>query len=199
MSGPKTKLTPIMLEAMIDTVEFFQPENTTLTICVLVLKNGCTVTGTSNVIDAANFDAKMGEQTARANATNKIWELEGYALKRDMNKRHEEAARMAHEINRAYCIALGDVSHLPWDQAPDWQKESAIMGVKANAENPDMTPEDNHQNWFDHKKSEGWIYGEVKDEVAKTHPCMVSYGVLPKDQRVKDSLFKAAVTTSLGY
>ena len=36
--------------------------------------------------------------------------------------------RSATEINRAYCAALGDTSQLPWDQAPEWQRQSAING-----------------------------------------------------------------------
>ena len=40
----------------------------------------------------------------------------------------EDIARICHEANRAYCKAFGDDSHLPWDSAPQWQRESAIMG-----------------------------------------------------------------------
>ena len=46
-----------------------------------------------------------------------------------------EVARVAHEVNRAYCAALGDVSQLQWDEAPEWQKKSAITGVKFNIDN----------------------------------------------------------------
>jgi hypothetical protein len=52
-----------------------------LTICVLVLRNGFTVTGESACASPENFDAELGRKIARANAVNKIWLLEGYLLK----------------------------------------------------------------------------------------------------------------------
>ena len=52
-----------------------------LTFCVLVLKNGSTVTGESACASPENFDAEIGRKIARANAINKVWPLMGYALK----------------------------------------------------------------------------------------------------------------------
>ncbi|MBS7811201.1 Gp49 family protein [Roseococcus pinisoli] len=52
-----------------------------LTLCVLVLKNGFTVTGESACASPENFDAALGRKIARDNARNKIWALEGYQLK----------------------------------------------------------------------------------------------------------------------
>lgn len=52
-----------------------------LTFCVLVLKNGFTVTGESACASPENFDAEIGRKIARANAREKIWALEGYLLK----------------------------------------------------------------------------------------------------------------------
>jgi len=52
-----------------------------LTFCVLVLRNGFTVTGESACASPANFDAELGRKIARQNAVNKVWPLMGYALK----------------------------------------------------------------------------------------------------------------------
>ena len=52
-----------------------------LTFCVLVLKNGFTVTGESACASPENFDAELGRKIARQNAVAKIWPLMGYALK----------------------------------------------------------------------------------------------------------------------
>lgn len=52
-----------------------------LTFCVLVLKNGFTVTGESACASPENFDAELGRKIARQNAVSKIWPLMGYALK----------------------------------------------------------------------------------------------------------------------
>ena len=52
-----------------------------LTFCVLVLRNGFTVTGESACASPENFDAEIGKRVARTSAVNKIWPLMGYALK----------------------------------------------------------------------------------------------------------------------
>ena len=57
-----------------------------LTFCVLVLKNGFTVTGESACASPENFDADIGRSIARANAVQKIWPLMGYALKQKLSE-----------------------------------------------------------------------------------------------------------------
>lgn len=52
-----------------------------LTFCVLVLKNGFTVTGESACASPENFDEEIGRKIARANAEQKVWPLMGYELK----------------------------------------------------------------------------------------------------------------------
>lgn len=59
----------------------YHPSLDLLTICVLVLKNGFTVTGESACASPENFDAEIGRKIAREHAVNKIWLLEGYLLK----------------------------------------------------------------------------------------------------------------------
>ena len=56
-----------------------------LTFCVLVLKNGFTVTGESACVSPENFDAEIGSKIARASAVQKIWPLMGYALKQQLS------------------------------------------------------------------------------------------------------------------
>jgi len=55
-----------------------------LTFCVLVLKNGFTVTGESACASPENFDAELGRKIARQNAVAKIRPLMGYALKTEL-------------------------------------------------------------------------------------------------------------------
>ena len=52
-----------------------------LTFCVLVLRNGFTVTGESACASPENFDAEIGRKIARQNAVAKIWPLMGYELR----------------------------------------------------------------------------------------------------------------------
>ena len=101
-------------------------------------------------------------------------------------------ARAAHEVNRAYCAALGDDSQPPWETAPDWQRQSAIDGVRFHLSG-DHGPEASHDNWVYEKVANGWKYGAVKDPDKKTHPCLVPFNELPAEQRAKDHLFSAVV------
>lgn len=57
------------------------PELSLLTFCVLVLRNGFTVTGESACASPENFDAEIGRRIARENAVQKIWPLMGYELR----------------------------------------------------------------------------------------------------------------------
>ena len=102
-------------------------------------------------------------------------------------------ARVCHEVNRAYCQALGDYSQSEWEDAPDWQKESAINGVQFHINNPDAGPEASHENWMAEKLAASWVYGEEKDEAKRTHPCLVPFSELPTEQQAKDFIFRAVV------
>lgn len=103
----------------------------------------------------------------------------------------EACAHAAHEVNRVYCLTLGDASHVPWELAPEWQRVSTRAGVeKALA---GATPEESHASWLALKTQEGWVYGPVKDLERKTHPCMRPYQELPPEQQRKDHLYLSVV------
>lgn len=106
------------------------------------------------------------------------------------------AARTAHEVNRVYCEGLGDYTQAAWQNAPDWQRTSAINGVKGVIAG--NTPEQSHESWLKEKTETGWKYGPVKDPEKKEHPCFVPYSDLPAAQRYKDTLFVTAVRGVLG-
>lgn len=109
----------------------------------------------------------------------------------------EEVAQICHEANRAYCLAIGDDSQLPWEECPDWQKESALMGVDLHASGEDHGPEVSHECWMAQKLADGWVYGEVKDAEKKEHPCIVPFADLPVEQQAKDYIFAAIVRTAV--
>ena len=75
------RLTPKLIDDAIVGEYFHIVPNTTLTLCVLTLQNGFTVTGESAAVSMANFDKEIGRKVARENAREKIWALEGYLLK----------------------------------------------------------------------------------------------------------------------
>jgi RyR domain len=107
----------------------------------------------------------------------------------------EQAAKIAHEVNRAYCQRLGDTSQVPWEEAPDWQKQSAISGIElhwnALKQGKELPPSASHESWLKEKAETGWKYGPVKNAETKEHPCFVPYEKLPADQQTKDYLFGA--------
>lgn len=109
----------------------------------------------------------------------------------------EEIARIAHQVNRAYCQSIGDHSQSPWNEAEEWQRKSAVDGVIKIIEEPEMTPKESHETWMNDKIRDGWVYGAVKDSEQKTHPCLVPYEDLPSKDIVKDYLFLTVVSELL--
>lgn len=105
----------------------------------------------------------------------------------------EKIAKACHEVNRAYCLALGDTSQPAWEDAPQWQRDSAMLGVKLHANNPEAGPQASHDSWMAQKLAEGWEYGPTKDPEAKRHPCIVPFAALPVEQQAKDFIFRAVV------
>ena len=101
------RVTPQKIEAVIASEWYFTAAEATLTassqphpldlltFCVLVLRNGFTVTGESACASPENFDAEIGRKIARQNAVQKIWALEGYLLKQML---HEAAIKTACEM-----------------------------------------------------------------------------------------------------
>lgn len=111
----------------------------------------------------------------------------------------EHIARVCHEVNRAYCESQGDHSQLPWEDAPEWQRSSAIAGVRFALANPAAKPSDSHESWLREKKRDGWQWAPVKDADAKKHPCFLPYEELPPEQKAKDYIFQAVVRALAGH
>ena len=111
----------------------------------------------------------------------------------------QDIARVAHQINGSYCAAIGDPSQLSWQDAPQWQKDSAIAGVKFHLDNPNATVMASHESWMEQKRQDGWSYGPLKDVTKKEHPCFMPYEDLPAEQRVKDYLFISVVHSLLPF
>jgi hypothetical protein len=106
----------------------------------------------------------------------------------------EVLARVCHDANRAYCLAIGEDPekvYPAWEEAPPEICESARIGVRAALQG--ASPAELHASWCDTKIADGWIYGPVKDLATLQHPCLVPYAELPPAQRTKDRLFAAIV------
>lgn len=102
-------------------------------------------------------------------------------------------AAVCHDVIRAYCASQGDHSQPTWEDAPQWQRDSAIKGVLFALTHPDAKPSDSHESWLAEKRDAGWKYGPVKDPEKREHPCFVAYDELPPAQKAKDYLFLGVV------
>ncbi len=79
------RITPERIEQVIVGEDYHVFPGTTLTVCCLTLANGFTVTGESACASPEKFDAELGAKIARDNAKQKIWMLEGYALRNQLS------------------------------------------------------------------------------------------------------------------
>ena len=84
------RVTPQRIDDVIVDYDYHVFPRTTLTICCLTLVNGFTITGESACASPENFDAELGRKIARDNAKQKIWALEGYALRERLSGKSEE-------------------------------------------------------------------------------------------------------------
>lgn len=75
------RLNPAHIDAQIISEQYHVFPGTTMTVCALVLRNGFVVVGESAAASKENFDEAIGQRIARDNARNRIWALEGYALR----------------------------------------------------------------------------------------------------------------------
>lgn len=83
-TGPR--VTPEHVSSVILKAEYYVFPGTTVTICLLHLKNGFSVTGESACASPENFDPLIGKRIAFENARLKIWALEGYLLRNELSK-----------------------------------------------------------------------------------------------------------------
>lgn len=74
-------MTQAHIDSLIVNEDYYVFPGTTVTVAILVLKNGFTVTGESACASPENFNEELGRKIAREQALNKIWALEGYALR----------------------------------------------------------------------------------------------------------------------
>ena len=96
-----------------------------LTFCVLVLRNGFTVTGESACASPDNFDAEIGRKIARENAKQKIWPLMGYSLKEQLyqNKITLKRKELASNSFEFALVAIKEgkrVARAGWNGRDQW-------------------------------------------------------------------------------
>jgi hypothetical protein len=105
----------------------------------------------------------------------------------------ELIAKNCHQANKLWCECNQDFSQKNWEDAEEWQRQSAIKEVEFRLDNPNLGHDAQHNNWLKNKVADGWVWGEVKDPIAKTHPCIIDWASLPPVQMKKDVIFCAIV------
>jgi hypothetical protein len=59
-----------------------------------------------------------------------------------------------------------------------------------------------HDAWVELRRADGWVYGPVRDDDLKRHPCLVSYEALPDFEKAYDreiALATLKALLALGY
>jgi len=108
-----------------------------------------------------------------------------------------QIARIAHEVNRAYCASTGSGSGLSWDKASAADRDAAVMSVMALSRGFSTT-EGVHEAWVREMSLNGWTHGDAVDVQAKKHPNLIDYASLPHEIQARDALFVAVVRGALG-
>lgn len=137
------------------------------------------------LIDSSNsVDVTLG-----AILTN-IKRVEHYAKFKEQLKTSDELQNRLvlaiHEANKEIQQQTGEYIPL----LDNHLTQSILDGVYFVLDNPNCTPEQQHNNWCYFKRQDGWVYGSHKDFERKEHPCLVPYNELPEIQQRKDSVFR---------
>lgn len=153
------KITIEQIEANVAKEEYHRFPGTTITVCLLTMKNGFTAMGKSAAASVANFNEEVGRTYARKNAIDKLWEPMGYELRSKLALIEQAGAPTGfiatHEEVKTY---LGTkVVHAAPLSRGDYNK---LRGWEVPA---DEDPED-----------EGYLV-EYVDGGAKNHPAFSGY------------------------
>ena len=109
----------------------------------------------------------------------------------------DRVAEACHEALRQISLTMGQTGTVSWADTPEEAREITIGAVTDLVIDPTLTPKMLHENWVKRKEAQGWVYGEVKDRVAKTHPCIIDYNRLPLGERYKDLMFRMVASVHL--
>lgn len=133
--------------------------------------------------------SKSVDETLDAILTN-IKKVQRYAkFKEQLKTSNDLQSRLVlaiHEANKEIQQQTGEF--IP--QLSEHLTKSILDGVYFVLDNPNCTPEQQHNNWVHFKRADGWKYGPEKDFERKEHPCLVPYSELPEIQQRKDSVFR---------
>ena len=114
-------------------------------------------------------------------------------MKHPTDAQIEAIARVVHDALSAWAVANGEPPYPAWDVAEDWMVNSTKEAVAFRIRHPHSRAGGQHRRWMAERKSQGWVYGAVKDPAAKTHPMLVPFSELPEYEKRKDALLHGVV------
>ena len=106
-----------------------------------------------------------------------------------------ETAKFIYEATRVEA-GWSDRSIVPeqWENRDEKFRKQFVNIIKTYLKMDKLpTPEEAHDSWTRAYEKMGWKYGKKRDVVKKTHPDMLPFSKLPKDERDKDAIFLAFV------
>ena len=98
-------------------------------------------------------------------------------------------AMEAHKANNELRITNGEESLGSFTDQPLDIVTINMESIYAALHNPNLTAKDMHDTWMDNKAKDGWVYGDVKDADAKTHPLMIPFEQMNDIDKMKDQIF----------
>lgn len=101
----------------------------------------------------------------------------------------DNICRECHTANNSLRLTNNE-SELPdWEYLSQDLKDNTKNTVLQILDNPSYTAENAHDEWMKHKMTQGWVYGENKDDVKKTHPLLIPFSEMSDIDKLKDQLF----------
>lgn len=138
----------------------------------------------------ALIDSSSDVDTTLGAILTNIKKVQRYAkFKEQLKTSNELQSRLVlaiHEANKEIQQQTGEYT----PQLSEHLTKSILDGVYYVLDNPNCTPEQQHNNWVHFKRADGWKYGQTKDFERKEHPCLVPYSELPEIQQRRDSVFR---------
>lgn len=136
--------------------------------------------------------------TGRTNLTTRL--VHKFFITKQKGKKMKvnlEIAKICHEANRQYCIDNQLLTQAKWDELDPSMQESIVSGVAEVVADKKVTPAEMHQKWVDYKTKQGWKYALNFDAKLKTHPNLVPFSKLSKEEQAKDKLFIKTVKAEM--
>lgn len=138
----------------------------------------------------ALIDSSNGVDTTLGAILANIKKVQRYA-------KFKEQLKTSNELQSRLVLAIHEANKEIQQQTGEFIPElsihltqSILDGVYFVLDNPNCTPEQQHNNWVHFKRADGWRYGQTKDFERKEHPCLVPYSELPEIQQRKDDVFR---------